>query len=82
MGDTDRDDTEAMVERILDEATCSVEELAAEAGLSAHTLWAWAKGRRNPREESLRQLAGALERRGERLTVLAKKLRDSPHSGR
>lgn len=67
--------TPAMIQRVLDEGTASVEDLAREAGLSPHSLWAWAKERRNPSPESLRQLANVLERRGELFSGLADELR-------
>lgn len=65
----------AMIESVLDQGTASVEELAREAGLSAHSLWAWREGRRNPSPESLRALADVLESRSGRLEELAVELR-------
>lgn len=64
-----------MIQRVLDEGTASVEDLAREAGLSPHSLWAWAKERRNPNPESLRKLAKELDRRRHLLSGLADELR-------
>lgn len=68
--------TPDMIQRVLDEGTASVEDLAREAGLSPHSLWAWANERRNPSPESLRQLADALEGRSGRLKEISGQLRD------
>lgn len=59
-----RDEVAALIDRILDTATLSVQELGDETGISRHTLWAWAAGRRNPSRENLEKLATALEERG------------------
>ena len=63
-----------MIERALDVATGNLEGIAADAGISYATLWAWKAGRRNPSPENLAALADALERRGARLQALAKEL--------
>ena len=64
-----------MVKRILDAAPLSVDGLADAAGVSRHTLYAWAAGRRNPSPENLQKLADALDARGEDLHGLADELR-------
>lgn len=69
-----------MIQDVLDEGTASVEDLAREADLSPHSLWAWAKERRNPSPESLRKLAAVLERRGGRMSALAGELRAAARS--
>lgn len=69
-----------MIQDVLDEGTASVEDLATEADLSPHSLWAWAKERRNPSPESLRKLADVLERRGGRMSALAGELRAAARS--
>jgi transcriptional regulator with XRE-family HTH domain len=48
--------------------------LAADAGVSAPSLWAWAGQRRRPRPENLRNLAAALDRRGAELAGLSEQL--------
>ena len=55
----------------------TVDELAAEVGVSRATLYAWRNGKRNPTPENLARLADALERRGGELSELAAKLREA-----
>ena len=64
-----------MIERALDGATWSMEEIASAAGISVDSLYAWKVGRRNPTPENVAALADALERRGGELTKLAEALR-------
>lgn len=71
----DDESTAALVKRALDATTGSVEDLAEEVGVSPHTIWAWAKGRRSPRPENLRKLAEVLEKRGRLLSSIADDLR-------
>lgn len=66
--------TAGLVEEALAATAGSVEDLAEEVGVSAHTLWGWAKGRRSPRPENLRKLTEVLEQRGRRLRSLAEEL--------
>lgn len=73
----DPNEASQMIQRVLDVVAPRVEDVAREAGLSPHSLWAWAKERRNPSADSLRKLAKELERRGEQLSVLADELRDT-----
>lgn len=70
----DDESTAALVKRALDATTGSVEDLAEEVGVSAHAIWAWAKGRRSPKPENRRKLAEALEQRGRDLMTLAEDL--------
>lgn len=70
-----------MIQRVLDVVAPRVEDVAEDAGLSAHTIWAWAKKRRNPSPESLRKLAAELERRGGKLQELAQELKDAAGEG-
>lgn len=69
------DQVRAMVQRILEVAPMSVDGLAEEAGVSRHTLYAWAAGRRNPTPENLESLVAALDRRSGELAQLAEELR-------
>lgn len=64
-----------LTKKALEVSAGTVEDLAAEAGVGAHTLWSWASGRRNPSPENLERLAEALERRGGELARLAAKIR-------
>ncbi len=71
------DGTAALVEEALAATAGSVEDLAEEVGVSPHTLWGWAKGRRSPRPENLRKLAEVLYDRGRRLSQIADDLSDA-----
>lgn len=73
----DSDEASEMIQRVLDAVAPRVEDVAEKAGLSPHSLWAWAKQRRNPSPESLRKLADELERRGGLLGSLASELREA-----
>ncbi|HEU0054072.1 MAG TPA: helix-turn-helix transcriptional regulator [Longimicrobium sp.] len=64
-----------MIQRILAEAPFSMRQLAKEAGISYDAIRSWATDRRTPRAENLEHLAAALERRGERLRVIADEMR-------
>lgn len=66
-----------MIGRALDGAAGSLGEIAADAGVSYDTLYAWKTGRRNPTPENLARLAEALDRRGEELRDLARELREA-----
>lgn len=70
-----RTELQKMLERVLDGATTSLEELAAEAGISYDTLYAWRSGRRNPTRGSLARLADALDRQAGALQGLAREVR-------
>ena len=63
-----------MVQAILDVAPLTVDALADDAGISRHTLYAWAAGRRNPSPDNVARLAKALRARGGRLLELAEAL--------
>lgn len=72
----DSDEVSEMIQRVLNAVAPRVEDVADEADLSPHSLWAWAKQRRNPSPDSLRKLAKELDRRGGLLNGLADELRD------
>ena len=60
-----------LIQRVLDEGPFSMQQLAEESGISYDALYSWAKSRRSPKADSLRQLAAGLRQRGERLESLA-----------
>ncbi|HEX9107660.1 MAG TPA: helix-turn-helix transcriptional regulator [Longimicrobiales bacterium] len=51
-----------------------LEEIAAEAGVSYHTLYAWGRGRRNASSRHLMRLAEVVRHRAAMLTDLAQEL--------
>jgi transcriptional regulator with XRE-family HTH domain len=67
--------TRMLIQRVLEEAPFSMRQLAMEAGISYDTARSWATERRTPRPENLKQLADAIQQRGERLHDLARQLR-------
>lgn len=66
-----------LIQRVLDEAPFSMRQIAEEAGISYDAIRSWATERRTARRENVAQLASALERRGERLALLATELREA-----
>jgi transcriptional regulator with XRE-family HTH domain len=66
-----------LIQRVLDEAPFSMRQIAEEAGISYDAIRSWATERRTARPENVAQLASALERRSERLHLLAAELRDA-----
>ena len=71
---TDSEITE-LVREALDQACSRVKDVASAAGISPHTIWSWSSGRRRPSADSVLRLADELERRGDELSGIAKKLR-------
>lgn len=69
-----------MIDRALEGATASLEDIAAATGVTYDTLYAWRTGRRKPSPENLAKLADAIERRGGELQVLAEELRKAEDS--
>jgi hypothetical protein len=65
-----------LVARVSEVISGRLESLAAETGVSYHTLYAWGTGRRNVSHAQLSRLADAVERRAAVLTALAEELRD------
>lgn len=72
-----------LVARVSEVVAARLEEVAAEAGVSYHTLYAWGRGRRNANSEHLRRLAGVVRRRARLLEDLAHELelKAADHSG-
>ena len=64
-----------MIAQAVQGAAGSMEELAAETGVTYASLKAWVDGRRNPSPANLVKLADALERRGGEVVKLAEALR-------
>lgn len=75
-----REGVSVIVRRALEAAAGNIEELAGEVGVSYGTVWAWARGRRNPSPGNLRRLATALRRRSEDLAELAGELERAAES--
>lgn len=70
-----------MIRDALDRAAGSLEDLAAEVGVTYASLKAWADGRRNPSPENLARLADALDRRSTELEELAAQIRGAAGQG-
>lgn len=63
-----------LIRRALEEGPFSMQQLAEDAGVSYDTLYSWARGRRAPQPEGIRQLAEGLRRRRDMLDALAEEL--------
>jgi transcriptional regulator with XRE-family HTH domain len=63
-----------LIQQVLREAPFSMRQLAEEAGVGYALVRAWRIGRRAPLPETLRDVAGALRKRGARLERLAEEL--------
>lgn len=63
-----------LIQRVLEEGPFSMRQLADESGVSYDALYSWAACRRDPRADSLRQLAAGLRQRGSHLNDLADEL--------
>lgn len=70
-----------LVARVSDAVAARLEEVAAEAGVSYHTLYAWGRGRRNASAEHLLRLAAVVRRRADMLHGLASELEAQADSG-
>lgn len=60
-----------MIDKALDGATASLEDIARSAGVTYNTLYQWKTGRRNPTPENLKRLADAVRGRSDELRELA-----------
>jgi transcriptional regulator with XRE-family HTH domain len=69
------EDQITLIQRALEEGPFSIRALAEDAGISYDSLYSWARGRRTPKPENLRQVADGFDRRAERLKELAEELR-------
>lgn len=63
-----------MIDKALDGATASLEDIARDAGVTYNALYQWRTGRRNPTPENLRRLAKAVRDRSADLKRLAAEL--------
>ncbi len=66
-----------LVEHALSEGPFTIQQLANDAGISYDSLYSWAKRRRVPKPENLRQLAAAFEHRAEALHTLSTRLKEA-----
>jgi transcriptional regulator with XRE-family HTH domain len=71
LSEPEEEELPMLIQRVLEEGPFSMHQLAAESGISYDTLYSWAKSRREPRPDTLRQLAAGLRQRSERLAELA-----------
>ncbi|HEY8469357.1 MAG TPA: hypothetical protein VIL18_06935 [Longimicrobiales bacterium] len=65
---------QATVRRVLKAAPFALPDVAADAGLSYHTIRAYAYGKRTPEPENVAKLVRALRRRAEKILDLADRL--------
>jgi hypothetical protein len=72
-----RPEVAPLVARVSEVISGRLESLAAEAGVSYHTLYAWGTGRRNVSAAQLLRLADAVDRRSVMLSTLAEELRET-----
>ncbi len=70
----DKDTVAPLVARVSEVVAARLEEVAAEAGVSYHTLYAWARGRRTASARHLLRLAEVVRRRAALLEQLAGEL--------
>ena len=70
-----QEDVAPLVARVSEVISGRLESLAAETGVSYHTLYAWGTGRRNVNAAQLGRLADAVERRADVMISLAAELR-------
>jgi transcriptional regulator with XRE-family HTH domain len=69
-----QDNVAPLVARVSEVVAARLEEIAAEAGVSYHTLYAWGRGRRNASSRHLMRLAEVVRHRAAMLTDLAQEL--------
>ena len=73
----DAEQLSQLVERALSDGPFTIQQLAHDAGVSYDSLYSWAKRRRVPKPENLRQLAAAFEYRAESFQTLSARLREA-----
>ncbi len=69
-----QDNVAPLVAKVSEVVAARLEEIAAEAGVSYHTLYAWGRGRRNASARHLIRLAEVVRRRAALLVDLAQEL--------
>ena len=72
----EHDQVAPLVARVSHVVAARLEEVAAEAGVSYHTLYAWARGRRTASSRHLLRLAEVVRRRAALLQDLAVELEE------
>ncbi len=77
----DKDRVAPLVARVSEVVAARLEEVAAEAGVSYHTLYAWARGRRTASSRHLLRLAEVVRRRAALLEQLAGELEAQANGG-
>ncbi len=77
----DKDRVAPLVARVSEVVAARLEEVAAEAGVSYHTLYAWARGRRTASARHLLRLAEVVRRRAALLEELAAELEAQAANG-
>jgi transcriptional regulator with XRE-family HTH domain len=75
VADRAEQDVTRLIQRALEEGPFTIQQLADAAGISYDSLYSWAKGRRAPRPDNLRQLASGFDHQGDVLKKLADELR-------
>ncbi len=70
----DKERVAPLVARVSEVVAARLEEVAAETGVSYHTLYAWARGRRTASSRHLLRLAEVVRRRAALLQELAAEL--------
>lgn len=70
-----------LISRLVKESRVERTQLAKDSGLSYAALHSWIVGAREPRPESLHQLAAGLDVRANRLRELAQELRSAAGEG-
>jgi len=69
-----QDNVAPLVAKVSEVVAARLEEIAAETGVSYHTLYAWGRGRRNASSRHLMRLAEVVRHRAAMLTDLAQEL--------
>ncbi len=77
----DKDTVAPLVARVSEVVAARLEEVAAEAGVSYHTLYAWSRGRRTASSRHLLRLAEVVRRRAALLEQLAGELEARANGG-
>jgi hypothetical protein len=76
-----REEALMMLQAAINESGLPRALIARDSGLSEDAIFAWLKGARAPREESVRQVVAGLRRRSERLAEIATELERAAGEG-
>lgn len=74
------DSVASLIERAINQGPFTMQQVAAEAGISYDSLYSWSKQRRVPKPDNLRQLARAFDRRAIMLREVAEALQSAAES--